>query len=446
MNDYLPPAVSKKPSRRDFLKRSTSVATGATLGATLSVASHAHAAGSDEIKIALIGCGGRGTGAAVQALGNTAMPNVKLVAMADAFTDRVENCYKAVKARCGDKVDVPPERRFSDLDCHEGAINDKDVDMVLLCTPPGFRPAQFEAAVKAGKHVFMEKPVATDAPGIRRVMAANEEAKKKGLLVAVGHHLRHEVKHIEIVKRIHDGEIGKLKYLRAYFNTGAIWVRPRQADQTEMQYQVRNWYHFTWVCGDHIVEQHVHDLDACNWMQGGHPVEAQGMGGRQVCTSKDQGEIYDHHAVEYTYADGVKMFSYCRQIPGCWGSFSEHAHGTKGSAAIEGHGKSTLYVDGKDPVSWQRGPDGHQLEHNDLFAALKAGQPYNEGDYGASSTMTAILGRMATYSGKKVTWDDAINSQLDLMPESLAWDAEPRVKPGADGYYACAMPGMTKAY
>jgi myo-inositol 2-dehydrogenase/D-chiro-inositol 1-dehydrogenase len=318
--------------------------------------------------------------------------------------------------------------------------------MVLLCTPPGFRPMQFEAAVKAGKHVFMEKPLATDAPGVRRIRAANQEARKKGLLVAVGHHLRHEDKHRQVVKRIHDGAIGDLKFLRAYFDTGAIWVRPRRSDQTEMQYQVRNWYHFTWICGDHIVEQHVHDLDVCNWIHGGHPVEANGMGGRQVCTAKDQGEIFDHHAVEFTYDDGVKLFSYCRQIDGCWGSFSQHAHGTKGYAAIEGHGTSELHVDGQPPMRWRRIGDGHQIEHDDLFAALIAGQPYNEADWAADSTMTAILGRMATYSGQVVTWEQGTKSQLDLMPKTLAWDAQPPVKPDKNGYYACAMPGLTKAF
>jgi len=446
MSDHPQKSVSRNTSRRDFLKNSSTVVASAALAGGLSISRSAHAQGSDLIKIALIGCGGRGTGAAVQALNNKAMPNVKLVAMADAFRDRVDNCYNAVKSRCKDKVDVPEDRKFSDLDCHEGPIADKDVDMVLLCTPPGFRPMQFEAAVKAGKHVFMEKPVATDAPGVRKIMAANEEAKRKGLLVAVGHHLRHEDKHREVVKRVHDGAIGELKYLRAFFNTGAIWVRPRKPDQTEMQFQVRNWYHFTWVCGDHIVEQHVHDLDVCNWFINDHPIEANGMGGREVCKAKDQGEIFDHHAVEFTYENGAKMFSFCRQINGCWGSFSEHAHGTKGYASIQGHGTSLLQVDGKEPMRWRRGEDGHQVEHDDLFAALKAGRPYNEGDYSADSTMTAILGRMATYSGKVVTWDQAINSALDLQPKSYAWDAETPVKPNADGYYACAIPGVTKAW
>jgi len=430
-------------SRRDFLRTSSLALAGTALAANLDVGRSAHAAGSDAIKIALIGCGGRGSGAAVNAL--IAKANVKLVAMADAFKDSLEGSLQGIRSQCKDRVDVPEQRKFIGLDGYQKAI-DCGVDLVLLCTPPGFRPAQFEAAVKAGKHVFMEKPLATDSPGVRRIMAANEEAKKKKLAVAVGHHLRHEVKHREVVRRIHDGAIGELKYMRAYFNTGPIWVRPRRPDQSEMQYQVRNWYHFTWLSGDHIVEQHVHDIDVCNWIAKGHPVEAEGMGGRQVCVGRDVGEIYDHHAVEFTYAGGVKMFSYCRQISGCWDAFSEHAHGAKGHADIQGHGNSALYAAGQEPARWNRGPDGHQVEMDDLLAALLAGQPYNEADWAAESTMTAILGRMATYSGKIVRWDDAINSQLDLAPKNLAWDAQPLVKPGADGCYACAVPGVSKAW
>ena len=435
-----------RSSRREFLKKSATAAAGAAVVGNLGIARNAHAQGSDQIKIALIGCGGRGTGAAINALSNKATPNVKLVAMADAFKGRVNHCLAAVKGRYKDRVDVPEERQFIGLDCYRKAI-DCGVDMVLLCTPPGFRPAQFEAAVEAGKHVFMEKPVATDAPGVRRIMAANEKAKEKGLVVAVGHHLRHENKHREIIKQIHDGAIGRIKYMRAYYNSAGVRVRPRKPDQTEMQYQVRNWYYFTWLSGDHIVEQHVHDLDVCNWMNGDtHPVEANGMGGRQVRVGKDYGEIFDHHAVEFTYADGVKMFSQCRHIPGCWNSFSEHAHGAKGYADIQGHGRSVLCVDGQKPMRWRRGPDGHQVEHDNLFAALLAGKPYNEGDYGATATMTAILGRMATYSGKVVTWDQGLSSELDLSPASYTWDADPPAKPDKDGYYACAIPGVTKAW
>jgi myo-inositol 2-dehydrogenase / D-chiro-inositol 1-dehydrogenase len=433
------PSVVERPSRRGFLK----VSSAAAVAGALPCAAHVHAAGSDEIKIALIGCGGRGLSAAVQAIRNAAGARVKLVALADAFQDRVDSAQKIIGTQLPDRVDVPEERKFVGLDAYQRATQ-CDVDMVLLCGPPGFRPAQFEAAVAAGKHVFMEKPVATDAPGVRRIMAANQLAKQKGLAVAVGHHLRHEVKHRDAIARIHDGAIGDLQYLRAYFNSTGVWVRSRQEGQSEMQYQVRNWYYFTWLSGDHIVEQHVHDLDVCNWMAQGVPVEAQGSGGRQVRIGPDYGEIFDHHTVEFTYANGLKMFSYCRHIPRCWNSFAQHAHGSKGSVHIEGHGRAEIRIAGQQPVQLDRGPDGHQLEHDHLFAALLEGQPYNEGDYGASSSMTAILGRMACYSGQVIRWDEALNSQIDLCPESMAWDAETKVKPGPDGLYACAMPGTTK--
>ena len=266
------------------------------------------------------------------------------------------------------------------------------------------------------------------------------------MAVCVGHHLRHEAKHAEVIQQIHEGVIGDVMYMRAYFNTGRIWVRPRTQDQTEMQYQVNNWYHFNWLSGDHIVEQHVHDLDVCNWMVNAHPVDAQALGGRQMREDKDYGEIFDHHAVEFTYANGAKLFSYCRQISNCWGSFSEHAHGTKGKVNIEGHGSSVLEVTGQQPVVRKRGADGHQVEQDRFFAALVAGTPYNEVDYSATSTMTAILGRMASYSGQFVTWEDAMNSQLVLGPKELAWDAEPPVRPLPNGEYATPVPGFTTAY
>jgi predicted dehydrogenase len=407
----------------------------------LGIARSAHAAGRDEIRVALVGCGGRGTGAAAQIL--NARPNVKLVAMADAFETPLRVSLNSLRQLpIGDRVLVTPATQFTGLDAYRQAIA-ADVDVVLLCTPPGFRPLHFEAAVAAGRHVFMEKPVATDAPGVRRVLAANERAKEQGLLVAVGHHLRHEGKHQEVVRRIRDGAIGELQYLRAYFNSSGVWVRPRRPDQTEMQYQVSNWYYFTWLSGDHIVEQHVHDLDVGNWIAADHPQEAQAAGGRQVRVGPQYGEIFDHHTVEFTYASGVKMFSFCRHIKNCWNSFSQHAHGHRGEAHIEGHGTATLQVHGQQPLRFPRQADGHQVEQDDFVAALMEGRAYNEADWGASSTMTAILGRMASYTGQVVTWREACESSTDLMPRQLDWDAEPPAHPGPDGLYACAMPGLT---
>ncbi|HPP52034.1 MAG TPA: Gfo/Idh/MocA family oxidoreductase, partial [Thermoguttaceae bacterium] len=300
-------------SRREFLQKTTLLAAGAAATTPLVLPRMVHAAGSGLIRIGLVGAGGRGTGAAINALQNASYPEVKLVAIADAFAEPLQRSLKAIQNQCPQKVDVPPDRQFVGLDAYQKLLA-CELDMVLLCSPPGFRPMQFEAAVKAGKHVFMEKPVAVDAPGYRRILAANALAKQKHLAVAVGHHLRHETKHQEIIQRIHDGAIGPIQYLRAYFNSGGVWFRPRKKDQTEMQFQVSNWYYFVWLSGDHIVEQHVHDLDVMNWiMRDQHPVEAQGMGGRQVRTPEwaeaqgmgrgAVGEIFDHHTVEFTYPD-----------------------------------------------------------------------------------------------------------------------------------------------
>ncbi len=280
-----------KTTRRQFLG---STATAASLAAlTAGIRTRAYAAGGDTIRLGLIGCGGRGTGAAAQAL--NACKRAKLVAMGDAFQDQLDRSVKAVAKEHPDRVDVPPNRRFAGMDAYAGVIG-ADVDMVLLCTPPGFRPLHYEAAVKANKMVFMEKPVATDVPGIRRMIAANEQAKQKNLMVAVGLNNRHQDGVRKIIQRVHDGAIGDVMFLRAYGNNDGVWVRPRQSGQSEMEYQMRNWYYFNWLCGDLIVEQTVHSIDLVNWAKGDHPVEAQGMGGRQVRVGPEYGEIYDHHA------------------------------------------------------------------------------------------------------------------------------------------------------
>ena len=445
MNNPTRQQFTQMTTRRDFLKASA-VAGGGMLLAPLDAARFAHAAGNDEIKIALIGCGGRGTGAAINALKNAAHANVKLVAMADMFGDHIEAKLEILRKTLAAQVDVPPERRFAGFDAYQKAI-DCGVDMVLLCSPPGFRPMQFEAAVKAGKHVFMEKPVAVDAPGYRRIKAANEEAKRKNLMVAVGHHLRHGATHREVIKQIHDGLIGDLTYTRAYFNTSGIWNRERKPGMTEMEYQVNNWYHFVWLSGDHLVEQHVHGVDICNWFSKDHPVEAVGMGGRQVRVAKGIGELFDHFALQFTYANGLRSFSECRHMPGCWASCAHHAHGTKGYVSFDYADNAIICLAGREEQHVKHtGAEGHQAEMDDLFAALLAGKPYNEADEAADSTMSAILGRMATYSGKLVKWNDAIASQLDLAPSDLtSWDRPPKSHPLPDGSYACAVPGVTKA-
>lgn len=445
--------VSPRTTRRTFLQGTGAVLAASAWPGALSIARGAHAAGSDTIKVALIGCGGRGTGAAAQALATAG--SVKLWAMADLFSDKLEASLaglckgqdgqydRAAHKGLAGKIEVPPERRFLGFDAYKKAI-DSGVDMAILTTAPHFRPIHFEYAVKQGKHVFMEKPVAVDAPGIRRVLAAAAAAKQKGLKVGVGLQRHHDALYQEVVKRIHDGALGQILYLRAYWNGAGYRIRPpREADMTEMTYQLRNPYHYTWISGDHIAEQHVHNLDVCNWVQKGHPVEAQGQGGRQVRIGPLFGDVFDHHCVEFTYADGSRVFSQCRHIAGCWNSVSEHVVGTKGKADV-GNGRIEVGAD-----TWRyRGPkiNPYQVEHDRLFEAIRNDKDHNEGESGALATMTAILGRMATYSGKVVSWDEAFNSQLALAPASYDFNATPPVVPGKDGLYPCAIPGVTKPW
>lgn len=429
---------TNKLSRRTFLRQSSQIAVGASLASGLSIARSAHAAGPDQIKIALVGCGGRGVGAASNCL--DVKDNIKLVAVADAFEDKARNAAATLKKRYADKVDIPSDRVFWGFDAYAKAL-EAGIDLVLLVTPPGFRPQQYKAAVEAGKHVFMEKPCCVDAPGFRSLQETNKLAEQKGLLVCVGLNSRHSPGRVEAVQRICEGAVGPISFLRCYGNNAGVWVRPRLPGQTEMQYQMRNWYYFNWICGDLIVEQTVHLIDQCNWIKGTYPVEANGMGGRQVRTGKDHGQAYDHFFVEYTYGDGTKMFCQARHIPGCFSLGDTVVHGPLGTASTRGA------ITG--PNAWQfKGPkeSGHAQEHVDLIAALRKAEKMHEGWYGASSSMAAILGRMACYSGQVVRWDDAVAKGPNEMPPTLAFDAAPPVKPDADGRYPVPMPGVYKAY
>lgn len=421
------------PSRRDFLKSSTATLVGTSLVGGLGLARSAHAAGDDTIKVGLIGCGGRGTGAASQAL-QTSGP-VKLVAMGDAFPDRVSSSLETLKKedKISERIDVPEDRQFAGFDAFQKVL-DSDVDLVILATPPGFRPQHLAAAIEAGKHVFAEKPVAVDAPGVRSVLASAQKAKEQKLAIGIGLQRHHQNNYLETIKRLQDGAIGDFVTARVYWNGAGLWVRERQSDWTEMEYQMRNWYYFNWLCGDHIVEQHIHNMDVVNWLRDDHPVRAQGMGGREVRKGQNHGEIFDHHSVEFEYEDGGRMFSFCRHIPGCWDSVSEHVHGTKGSADISA---AVIRANGEDPWKYRGERNNpYQTEHDDLFASIRNGEPLNEAEYGARSTMTAILGRMATYSGKMVSWDEALNSEISLTPSEFSWEATPPVA-------SVAVPGQT---
>jgi predicted dehydrogenase len=416
-------------SRRDFLKRSGAAA---TLAAGLNWLPSVRAAGSDEIRVGLVGCGGRGTGAAVDAA--SAAPGVTLVAMADAFGDRLEKSRALLRDRLGEKYQVTDDRCFTGLDACERLLA-TDVNYVILAEPPGFRPLHLKAAVAAGKNVFAEKPVAVDAAGVRTCLEIYEEAKRKGLGIAAGTQYRHSRAHQEIVGRIRDGAIGEITSARCYYNTGSLWVVPREPGWTELEYQMRNWYYFLWLSGDHIVEQHIHNHDVANWTLGAHPVSAVGTGGRQVRTGPEFGHIWDHFAVDYEYPNGVHVLSLCRQQAGCDNNVSDNFIGTKGAARIIPFRSYEIF--GTNPwIFDDENNKPYVEEHAALIRSLRAGSPANELKDVAESTLTAILGRMSAYTGKAVTWEQALNSKEDTFPKNLAWDAKIPVPP-------VAQPGQT---
>ncbi len=419
----------RRTSRRDFLKTSTAVVGGA-VAAGWSVIPGAHAAGSDEIRVGVIGCGQRGTGAADDAL--KAAPNVKLVAMGDVFKDHLDKSLAFLKKEFGDKIDIPEDHCFVGLDAYEKVLA-SDINYVILATPPGFRPLHLKASVAAGKHIFCEKPVAVDGPGIRTCYEVLTESKSKGIGIGVGTQRHHQTTYLETLKRVHDGAIGEIVAARAYWNQGPIWVFPREDGWSDLEWQLRDWYYFTWLCGDHIVEQHVHNLDVVNWAMHAHPVSAVGLGGRQVRTGPEYGHIFDHFAIDYEYENDVHMMSMCRQIPNCANSVSEALVGTKGFCQAD---RATITGE----TNWRfRGEKDspYVQEHTDLIASIRAGKPYNELEGVIEGTLTAIMGRMSAYTGKEVTWEQALNSKEEIVPPNLAWDMSLPVPP-------VAMPGKTE--
>ncbi len=435
--------------RREFVK-TAGLVSSAILTAPLLSNANFYSGASDVIKIALIGCGGRGTGAAVQAL--RSKQNVKLVAMADAFKDRIDSAYKAITGDLSEAgitgdlsklIDVPEERKFEGFDGYLKAIALADV--VILTTPPGFRPIHFEEAVKQNKHIFMEKPVATDPEGVKKVLAAAAVAKSKKLNVVVGLQRHYQNSYRELFKR--KDMIGDITSAQAWWNNDGVWVNQRKEGQTEMEYQMRNWYYFNWLCGDHITEQHIHNIDVINWFKGAYPIKAQGMGGREVRKGKDNGEIFDHHYVEFHYADGSILNSQCRHIKNTMSKVDELIVGTKGkifcgAANIRDHKGGLLYQFDRKTEN-----DPYQSEHDELFAAIAKGEyKFADAENGAKSTMTSILGRMATYSGKLLEWDKALNCGLNIQPAAYTWNTLPQSLPDANGQYKIAVPGITKYY
>ncbi|MBY0523890.1 MAG: Gfo/Idh/MocA family oxidoreductase [Gemmataceae bacterium] len=424
-------------TRRDFLK------TSAALAATATLSTGVHAAGSDVLKVGLIGCGSRGTGAAEQAL--YADKNVKLVAMGDAFADRLEDSLKILKAGGKDKdadlakkVDVKDDHKFVGFDAYKQVI-DSGVDVVLLTAPPGFRPPHLKYAIEKGKHVFCEKPIAVDAPGVRSVLATCEEAKKKRLSVVSGLCIRYDQGFRDTIKKIHEGAIGDVLSMQANDLRGKIWVKPRQPDWSDMVYQMRNWYYFAWLSGDFNVEQHVHMLDVAAWvMKDQYPIKAYGLGGRSQRTGPEYGHIFDHHSVVYEYANGSKLYALCRQQDGLKGDISVSVMGSKGTGVLAER-RGGLKLTGPDMKYVHTAPvkDMYQVEHDEMFAAIRADKPINNGEYMSYSSLMAIVGRMATYTGQVIDWKAALNSKEDLSPPAYDWNVKLPTPP-------VAVPGVTK--
>ena len=412
-------------TRRDFIKTSLAASLATAIPGSLGL----HAGGTDAIRIGMIGCGGRATGAALNCL--DAAPGVEVVAMFDLFKDRLEGSLAELKGKHPDRVRVAADRCFTGFDGYKALCALPDVNLIVTATPPGFRPIHFRAAVEAGKHVFMEKPVAVDPVGVRSIIATSELARTKGLAVVAGTQRRHQSRYLEVMKRIHDGTIGELVGGECYWNQGDLWVVKKTPEMSDMEWQCRNWLYFTWLSGDHIVEQHVHNIDVVNWAFGTTPVKVMGMGGRQVRTGPEYGNIYDHFAIEFEYPNGARVLSMCRQTPGCADRVEERLVGTRGTAF--GYGE----IKGASPWTFEgEETDPYVQEQADLIASIRRGEPLNEGRRIAESTLCAIMGRMSAYTGRAISWEWAMNSStLDLTP--------PRYELGDLPVEAVAVPGVT---
>ncbi len=418
---------SRKASmtRRNFIKTSV----GASLAAAIPGNLGLHAQGSDTIRIGVIGCGGRGTGAAIDCL--NAAPGVEIVAMGDLFQDRIDSSLKRIQKTHSDKVKVTKDMCFTGFDNYLKVAALPEVNLIVTAAAPGFRPLHLKAAVEAGKNVFMEKPVAVDPVGVRSIIASSDLARKKGLAIVTGTQRRHQQRYLELMKRINNGEIGEITGGQCYWNQGELWVVKKTPQMTDMEWQCRNWLYFTWLSGDHIVEQHVHNIDVMNWALGSLPVKVMGMGGRQQRTAPEYGNIYDHFAVEYEYPNGVRIMSMCRQIKGCADRVEERIVGTKGYAFGYGeiHGTNFWKFDADETNPYVQ-------EQADLIASIRSGKPLNEGRRIAESTMCAILGRMSAYTGRAISWEWAMtSSKLDLTPAKYDFGPLP-VEP-------VAIPGVT---
>lgn len=441
-------SVLRSNSRREFLKTSGTALTGAVLLSAISARSYA--AEDNTVKVALVGCGGRGTGAAANAL-STRGPT-KLWAMADVFDNRLQSSHQALAKQFEAQVEVPRDRQFLGMDGYKKAIDAIGPGgVVLLTTPPAFRPLHVEYAVANGCHVFMEKSFGVDAPGVRRILKAGEEAAKKNVKIAGGLMSRHYAPLAEAVAQIHDGAIGDVITCWAYRVHEPVGFSPRAAGMNELAHQIRNYSNFTWLNGSFLLDWLIHNIDVCCWVKDAWPVSAQGQGGRQVRTEPDQ--LFDHYAVEYTFADGTRMLAQGRHLTGCWGFFGDVIQGAKGSAILgEGQTQPRIYKGHRqtpENLIWQyKGPacNHYQYEHDLLFDAIRQDKPYNETERCAKAAMAGILGRMASESGQMITWDEAMASNIELAPglDQFTMESNPPVMPDAQGRYPIAMPGLTK--
>ncbi|MBZ5497427.1 MAG: Gfo/Idh/MocA family oxidoreductase [Acidobacteriia bacterium] len=416
---------SSAVTRRDFVKTAAAASLATAIPGNLGL----FAAGADTIKVGVIGCGGRGTGATIDCL--NAAAGVEVVALGDLVPDRVESALKRLKETFPDRINVPANRCFSSFDNYLQVCACPDVNLIVTAAPPGFRPIHLKAAIEAGKHVFMEKPVAVDPLGVRSVIASSDLAKQKGLAIVAGTQRRHQKLYREMMNRVHGGQIGEIVAAQCYWNMGDLWVRKRDPNMTEMEWQCRNWLYFTWLSGDHIVEQHVHNIDVVNWALGTMPRNIMGMGGRQVRVSPEYGNIFDHFFVEFEYPNGVRVASMCRQTKGCAERVEERIVGTKGVALSSGE------IRGEKPWKFAGDePNPYVLEHADLIASIRSGQVLNEGRQIAESTMCAVIGRMSAYTGRAISWDWAMeSSKLDLSP--------PKYEFGPNPVDPAAVPGTT---
>ena len=434
-------AEESKSTRRAFLAQSAAL-TGTIAATGLITPRSVHAAGSDSLRIGLIGCGGRGCGAVASALG--VHPDAQLTAMCDAFKDRMVLSRKTLQKRCGEQIAVDDDHLFDGFDGYQKLL-ESGVDVAILAESPHFRPIHAEACVEAGVHTFLEKPMAVDAPGVRRILSAGQKAEKKGLSFVSGFETRYSTAARETVRRVHDGMIGDITSLEMIYNTGFLWHRGREPDWSEMQYQMRNWYYFTWLSGDHIVEQHVHLADFSNWiMREEPPLHAWGYGGRQVRTDPKWGDIFDHHAVVYEYASGARLYSMTRQQANTFNAVTKLVQGTRGRLLSGQGGWGKYHIEGDQTWDAPKDPGHPELTtFREMFDGIKSASPVNDAQTMSDSTMLAILGRMATHSGQRITWEDAYRSEQVLAPESYAWDADPPVLPGPDGHYPQSIPGQT---